>query len=124
MTLSPGRTSWSTAVGWSTTCSPDRPTRRCPAGSDDLPTWREARLLMVAWRRTDFRTCADLEAALLFATAPRETFERAGTGRKTGTSSREAIRRGHLFSAVGTDVPPRANPSPPPRWVASGRWRA
>src|SRR4029077_4160677 len=65
---------------------------------------------MVAWRRTDFRTCADLGAALVLATAPRETFERAGTGRKTGTSSREAIRRGHFFSRWG--LRPLRGPTP------------
>ena len=37
---------------------------------------------------------------LVLAVAPRETFETAGTGRKAGTSSQEAIRRGHLFSRL------------------------
>ena len=54
-------------------------------------------LLMVGWRRTNFWACALNEAPVLLALAPRETFERAGIGRKAGTSPREAIRRGHCF---------------------------
>ena len=50
------------------------------------------------------------------ATAPRETFEGTGTGRKAGASPREAIRRGHLISRVRTDVLPRGPASShPPR---------
>src|SRR5260221_12447398 len=70
---------------------------------------------MVAWRRTDFRACVRIEPPLVLATAPRETFERAGTCRKAGTSSREAIRRGHFFSRRGERSPLRAHPPPPPR---------
>ena len=55
------------------------------------------KLFMVGWRRTDFRPCARKRATLVFATAPRETFERVGTGRKAGTSAQEAIRRGHFI---------------------------
>jgi len=48
---------------------------------------------------------------LLLATAPRETFERAGTGRKASTGPREAIRRGHLhFPGLGKLIAvPRVN---------------
>src|SRR5258708_19124257 len=76
---------------------------------------------MVAWRRTDFRACVRIGPPLLLATAPRETFERAGTCRKAGTSSREAIRRGHFFSRRGQMSPPPAHPPPPPPCGAS--WR-
>src|SRR5579859_1090611 len=51
-----------------------------------------------------FGPCALSRALLLLATAPRETFEGAGTGRKAGTSPQEAIRRGHFFCA-GISVP-------------------
>src|SRR5258708_37639069 len=76
---------------------------------------------MVAWRRTDFRACVRIGPPLLLATAPRETFERAGTCRKAGTSSREAIRRGHFFSRRGEKCPPPAHPPPPPRRGGSGK---
>ena len=59
---------------------------------------------MVGWRRTDFRYCAYGHAPLVLETAPRDTRKRAGTGRKAGTSTQEAIRRGHFFS---TDKPTR-----------------
>src|SRR5216684_8436056 len=44
-----------------------------------------------------FGACAPIRSTLVLATAPRETFKRAGTGRKAGTSLREAIRRGHFY---------------------------
>lgn len=34
---------------------------------------------------------------LLFVSAPRDTFDGVGTGRKTGSEAGEAIRWGHFF---------------------------
>lgn len=53
-----------------------------------------------------------LGGALPFVTAPRDTYQGAGTGRKTGAGAVEAIRRGHLRSwgkrAVSPTGPLRA----------------
>lgn len=58
-----------------------------------------------------FGYCKRERSPLLLVTAPRDTYERAGTGRKAGTSTQVAIRRGHFFSpahAATFDAPPAA----------------
>jgi 3-oxoacyl-[acyl-carrier protein] reductase len=75
------------------------PGRRGRRWEDDrLLIAAAGRLPVVGWRRTDFRCCSLQAGQVLLVTAPRDTFERAGIGRKAGTSTQEAICRGHLFS--------------------------
>src|SRR5258706_8832225 len=83
-----------------------------------------ARLLLIGWRRTDFRACAPSRATPTLCNGPEGNVQKGRNWPQGRYQSSRGDPSGSFYFVGRTVVLPHGTPSSPlPRWAANLKWR-